>query len=265
MYKFAIGVLAAAMTFAACGAGSSKSGTSGDGATTTTTSSGDKSNASDTTTKGGAGGGGGDDSNELTDLLAKGKAANVKVTYLSDGERETFAQDGKGKTSVRTSDSFVVTDDKTTISCDGPDAGAKCTDYGSAALGGGFTQFFTGLYTSLAALKSTAFAGHTSSQTIAGRDASCVTVSVSDFGGVPGGGAAGGSATACLDKDTGVVMKYSTTDGSTTKDELVATEFGESSASDFDVPSTPETLPSGSIPNVSIPDVSIPGIGNQGQ
>ena len=57
-----------------------------------------------------------------------------------------------------------------------------------------------------------------------------------------------------------MLLKYTGTSGGTTKDVFVATEFGESSPSDFEPPSTPETLPS--IPNITLPGgITIPTIG----
>ena len=120
---------------------------------------------------------------------------------------------------------------------------------GGAGGAGGVAAMFTGVFTALTTLSASAYGGHTSSETIAGRDATCVTFKASDFAplaALAGGGSLGANAssTACADKKTGFALKFSTTDGSTTKEVLLATEFGASSSSDFNPPSTPQTLPS---------------------
>ncbi len=236
MYKFAIGVLAAALALAACGS-SSKSGS---GSTTT------------------VGGGSG---NDFTSLVAKARTSAYKVTYkTSDGKTITIAQDGTGKQSVADGNSLFIYNGSTTISCDGTTSTATCHDLGSAgkAAAEAATSVFTGVYSAIASLgTSSVFNGHTSSDTIAGRDATCVTVNAGDMAGVFGAIArrlgSDASGTVCADKQTGVLLKLSGGSGGNTTDVFVATEFGEPSDSDFQPPSTPKSTPTFSIPKITLP------------
>jgi hypothetical protein len=246
MYKLAVGVIAATLTIAACGGGSSKPKSSAGDATTTT--SGDNN---PTTTAAGGGGGG-----DFSALVTKAKSANIKVTYTIDGGQSlTIAQDGTGKTALIDDNSITIADGTKTISCDGRTSSATCTDLGVAGAGSvAALSFFTATYAGLASLNSTAFGGHTSSEKIAGRDATCISYKTSDLAGgalpvtVPGNP----GVIACVDATTGVLLKYSTTANDKTTDMYLATAAGESSPSDFEPPSTPQTLPSipGGLPTI---------------
>jgi hypothetical protein len=252
MKKLAIGVFAATILIAACGSSSKSSG------------SGDQSTS---TTSGNSSGG----NNEFSQLVAKAKTANYKVTYKTgdDSSTVTIAQDGKGKMSVETDNSLTITDGSSTVQCDGTTSSAKCTELGSAGAGAisAATSFVTTAYAGLGALNSSALGGDTSSDTIAGTDATCVTISAANAGAL---GAAlsklagSPSATTCVQKDTGVLLKYTATAGDTTKTIFEATEYGESSPSDFEPPSTPSSQPS--VPNITLPSgitlpngITIPG------
>lgn len=243
MYKIVIGVLAATLAVAACGS-SSKSGSSGSGETTTTASNG---------------GGGSDD---LASLAAKAKTAAFKVTYkTAGGDTLTVAQDGQGKQSVIQGDSLYIVDGSSIISCDGTTSTATCREVGSGgkAAVDAVTASITGAYTALSTLNSSLFNGHTSSDNIAGRDATCVTLKLSDMAGIFGSIASrlgsDAQATTCVDKETGVILKVSGGSGSNVTDVLLATDFGKPSDSDFQPPSTPEkvTIPSFTIPSFTVP------------
>jgi hypothetical protein len=247
MKKLAIAVCAATMLLAACGSSSKSSDSSGNKSTTTS-----------------AGGGGG--SNEFSALVAKAKTANYKVTYKTEDSSSTvtIAQDGKGKISVTTADSFTTTDGSSTVRCDGTTSSAKCTELGSAGAGAvsAATSFVMGAYAALGGLNASALGGDSSSQTIAGTDATCVTISAANAGALGSALsklAGSPSATTCVQKDTGVLLRYTATSGDTTKTFFEATEYGESSPSDFEPPSTPVTTPS--IPNITLPGgITIPSI-----
>ncbi len=250
MKKLAIGIFAATILIAACGS-SSKSSSSG---------SGDKS--SSTT----SGSGGGNDA--FSQLVAKAKTASYKVTYqLADNSSTvTYAQDGTGKISYTNGNTVLIKDGTSTISCDGTTSSAKCTELGSAgeAAVSGATSLFTTVYAGLGALN-TAAGGDTSSQTIAGQDATCVTVSAANAGALGSAIsklAGNPSLTTCVQKDTGVVLKYSGSSGDTNKTVLEATAYSDSSPSDFVPPSTPVTTPSVTLPSgITLPNgVTIPGV-----
>lgn len=238
MRKLAIGVLAATMFVAACGGGSSKKTGAGDNTTTT---------AASTTTSPGGGG-----SDELAQLIAKRSTASVKITYnYVGGTSLTIAQDGKGKSSVVIGGNLVISDGKKTITCDGTASSATCTDISSLSGGSaaaGVTSVLSSFYSGLGQLSASDYGGHTSSETIAGRDATCVTYKASFLGqlaALAGGtnvGTAPSSVT-CVDKETGFALKVSIGDGTNTTQLLLATQAGESSSSDFEPPSTPQTVP----------------------
>ncbi len=160
----AAGIAVAAIGLAACGGGSSsKSGTGSNGSST--------------------------GSDSFSQLIAKAKSADFKITYTTaDGKSETIAQDGKGKSAVTSGDNLYISDGTNVISCDGTTSSAKCTNLGSTGTSilAGLTAPFTTAYAGLAGLNSAVFGGHTTSDTIAGRDATCVTVSAADAGGIVG-------------------------------------------------------------------------------
>jgi hypothetical protein len=259
MRKLAIGVLAATMTVAACG-GSSKT-SAGSTGTTAGKSSG---NGSGTTASGGS-----SNTEDLSKLAGDFAKAKIKITYASTGggdENITIAQDGNGKSSFSTGGSTFYSDGKSSVTCEGTGATAKCTDLGTSGAVGGANigSLFTASFSALANVMSALGGGDKSSETIAGRDASCVKYKASDLIGrlatVPlfkdsGEKAsdydANDSATICIDKDTGYLLKISGTKKGAPQDQLVATAVSDPTDSDFTPPVTPETLPS--IPGLSIP------------
>jgi hypothetical protein len=242
MSKILIVVVAATLALAACGS-SSKSGSSGN----------------DTTTAGGS------TSDDVAALAAKAKTAAFKVTYnTSNGRTVTIAQDGKGKQSVREGDNLYIVDGDTAVYCNGTTSTATCEDRGRAgkAAADAITRSVMQAYRQLANLNSSLFNGRTSSDSIAGRDATCVTVKASDMAGILGAIAekVGSNLTGsmCLDNETGVLLRLSGGSEDSTTDVIVATEFGEPSDSDFQPPSTPKPAPSYTIP--SIPHITVPAV-----
>ena len=205
-------------------------------------------NTSPTTQAGGNGGGGSDD---FSQLVAQASKANIKITYEQDGDKTiTIAQDGNGKTAFTSDDnSTIYSDGDTTVTCDGTGAEAECTQLpGGGALGGSILTGFTSMFAGLTQLDSSVYGGHTSSDTIAGRDARCINFKASDFAGIA---ALGGSdlsdpsaeATICVDKETGFLLKLEGTSNGSSKDVFLATEVGEPSEADLTPPATPQTIP----------------------
>lgn len=239
MYKILVGVLAAGLALAACGS-SSKSGSAGSGSTTTTN----------------AGGGGASD---FSALVAKAKTSAFKVTYkTSDGSTVTVAQDGTGKQAITEGNKLFINTGTTGISCDGTTSTATCRDLGSAgkATAGAALSLISGTANAISSIASSSvFNGHTSSETIAGREATCVTVNASDMAGVFGSIArrlgTDASSTVCADNETGVLLKLSGGSGDNVKDLFVATDFSQPSDSDFEPPSTPKSVPT--IPQLTLP------------
>jgi len=247
MYKLAAGVLVASITVAACGGSSGKPAAnvgSGNGAVTSPSGS----------------------SNAFSDLIAKEKSADIKITYTdSNGKSTTIEQDGKGKSLWMSDSGLTISDGTSTIQCDGETSTARCTDVGTegGTESAGLTTVFNTIYAGLSSLKLSDYGGNTSTQTIAGRDADCITFRASDFAGVLSSIAKNSdtspnaSETACVDHDTGFLLKLEGSDGEQTTQQLVATAASKSSPADFAPPSTPVTIPNITIP--SVPGVSTPG------
>ncbi len=254
MRKLAIGVLAATMTIAACG-GSSKSNSTGTGGTNGTTAK--SSGGSGTTAKGGS-----NDSSDLSKLAGQFAKAKIKITYASTGsggENLTIAQDGNGKSAFTTGGSTFYTDGKSSVACEGTGTSAHCTDLGSLGSAGATNigATFTASFSALATVISSIGGGDKSSQTIAGRDASCVKYKASDFisriatiplfkdsGEKSSDYDPNDTATICVDKQTGFLLKIEATKKGVAQDTLTATAVGEPTDADFTPPVTPETIPS---------------------
>lgn len=237
MFRLAIGVALAAMALGACSGSHGQadppasSSTAKAGSTTTTTTT--------TTTTGGGG--------TIADLATKTATADVKITYKGAlGPDATLAQDGQGKSAFLSGGKLLLSDGTTVISCDGTTAQATCTDLGTAGSDDALAQLITS-YASLSTLKQTSL-GVPSTQTIAGRASSCVTFKASDYaagtGGLPDSNklTAAATVTICVDDDSGFALKIALSDRGQSVDELVATQVGTPSPSDFVPPSTPVPL-----------------------
>jgi hypothetical protein len=225
-----IGVVGAAVVLAACGGSANTSNSTGSGS--------------------------------LSALARKYSAARVKVTYRAGtGPTLTFAQNGHGKTVFGWGISTVYADGKTSVSCVGTGATAKCSQLGTygglSSLGAStLTAVFSNLASALSSLRN----GHLSTQTIAGRTASCATFKAADVSAQLGalgrafgqtgttGYAPNDTATICVDQQTGFLLQFTTTkQGHQTG--LAATSFAVPSDRDFTPPGTPQTLPSASLPS----------------
>jgi hypothetical protein len=234
MYKLLIGVLAASLAVAACGSSSKSGSNSG---STTTVSSGS--------------------ANDLSELASKSKTSAFKVTYkTSNGSTITIAQDGNGKESIVQDGNLYIIDGESVIRCDGTTSTATCRDlgHGGKATTDALTATLSAAYRALETLQSSVFNGQTTSETIAGRDATCVSAKAADmtgiFGAIADRLAPDASFGICVDKATGALLKVSG-GTSSSSDILVATEFAEPTDSDFQPPSTPKTVPT--IPQLTIP------------
>src|SRR5262249_25227435 len=236
MSKFVIGAAVATVALGLAACGSSKPSASGSGSTTTVKSGSD-----------------------FSSLVAKSKTSAFKVTYkTSEGDTLTIAQDGTGKEMVTAGSNLFINTGSTTISCDGTTSTATCRDLGSAGQRSAEAakSVIDEAAKAIAALgSSSALNGQTTSESIAGRDATCVTVNASDITGVLGAilrrVASAASSTVCADNETGVLLKFSAGSGSDITDVFVATDFSEPSNSDFEPPSTPKSLPT--IPQLTLP------------
>lgn len=182
-------------------------------------------------------------------LSNKTSTADVKITYTAAfGPSSTLAQDGKGKSSFVSQGNLLLSDGTTVIQCNGTTAAAKCTDLGPTSSNDALTQVIT-TYAGLSSLHSTSI-GTDSTQTIAGRTTSCVTFKASDYANNVGGQlpdlsklSAAATVTVCVDDDSGFALKIALTDRGQTVNEILATQVGPSSPSDFVPPSPPVTIP----------------------
>ena len=253
--------LIAAVVLGACG-GSSKPASS---ATTTTAAGGSSSTP-------------GSSSDAFSQLVANADKQKFKITYTSGSSSDTstsgdssdtftYEQDGKGNSVYTSGTTQYFTTATGSVSCDTSATPVTCTEIPSV---GGLASnpflVFVNLGKTYADVLGNA-GGDTSNETIAGRDAECVTFSPKNLGGIAGAaaGALGDEASAkyCVDKSTGVLLEISGTDASGKSSSLIeVTKFEEPSDSDFTPPATPKTIPSYSIPSVSLPSgVTIPGGG----
>jgi hypothetical protein len=210
-------------------------------------------------------------STELDSLLAKQKKASIKVTYEThDGDTVTIANDGSAdppKTSFTQGDTMTISaEGNNMISCSGIDGESpSCTEIpvggnflitATAGLFGGFGLF---LFAADEAEQVPFLDVDKSSDEVAGRPATCITWNLSKLGQAFADNLEAGDAVTfagCFDDETGWPLKYETQDkDGKTVDGLEATDVSEPSASDFEPPVTPETIPD--IGDITIP--SIPG------
>jgi hypothetical protein len=209
-----------ALALAACGGSSSSS--SGGGSSTTSTTGGTGESAG------------------FAELAAKGKDAQVKVSYRSRDRSGTFTiAQYRGDSFVSFGNDTIYGVGGATVTCQGTGADAQCFALpGPADVATTVVQSFFGAYAGLidrgADLSDTfsSVTTSTSTETIAGRAAECATVEASAFGGT-------GSATVCLDRSSGVLLRIGSGSGT---DLITATSYAEATAADVTPPATPQTL-----------------------
>jgi hypothetical protein len=215
---------------------------------------GSGSSKAKTDTKSGASTG----NDEFDQLLAKQDKARIRVTYQTDSDTFTVSQDGNGSVAYIDKDSKVIKNGNTVTSCSGlpdnPDCQSLTGDTANAALVP-FTAILTLAKTEIDAAKKAGGYGKETSETIAGRDADCVTITVGNALGNAGKiiGKISGANTdagwkACADKQTGIMLLWTsvgTNDNNSGK--IEATAVGDPQPDDFTTPSTtPQTDTSGS-------------------
>ncbi len=207
----------------------------------------------------GSSSGNGTGSSAFNDLLTKSKSASIRVTYTTldnSGnvtETWTISQDGADKVAYITKDgdSKIVTVNGTTTSCDNLNTSPDCTTL-PGSVGADATTGLTALYTAatsgLAAAAAANGLGKQTDDTVAGRSATCVTLTLGGALGNAGKAiakAVGSNTNAgyqtCIDKQTGFLLKYVVVGIDNDKSGIVATEVGQPQDSDFTVPSTTTT------------------------
>ena len=186
---------------------------------------------------------------DLSKLVADANKQKFKITYTDgSGTTQTYEQDGNGNSVYGTDASLTFVTRTSIVNCDRSSGSYQCTEtpssQGNAA--SPFSGIVTALQSQLGALGGRF--GSTSSKTIAGRDAECVTFSQSDL--VGSGSTA--SYTGCIDKQTGTTLEFAVDNGAKKTTSLLVTKFESPGASDFTPPVTPSTYAS----NISIPDAA---------
>jgi hypothetical protein len=238
MRNFTIGCFVAIVVIAGCGGSDKKTTPAAGNNTGTTAASGNNQATGDS---------------DYATLVEKASKARIRVTYESSSSGDaaktlfTLSQDGTGKIAYFSDDgdTQVIADGDTYTSCDNVKTTPKCTQL-TGATGKGLISAYTGLFAIptaaiAAAAKSGAGFGDTSSETIAGRDATCVSL---DY--------LGAGWKTCADKETGILLKWEASAGGAGAT-FVATEAGPPKDSDFTPPATPETVPSVSVPGYTVP------------
>ena len=250
-------VLMAGGLLAACGGSSSKTGSGDDSTTTTAGKSSDGSSTDGSSSDSG--------DNDFSKLLAEANKERFKITYTDDsGDEQTYAQDGEGNSVLIHGDSKTFFSTAATINCTQNSGDWECTQspISVGAVGNPFTSVLALSQNYIRQLGDRF--GDTSTKTIAGREAECVSFSAKDLAGPLGGAIADkvgeslkASVTSCIDKETGVPLELSGTDESGEATTTIkVTKFGEPSDSDFTPPATPSTIPSISLPaGITLPSL----------
>lgn len=259
MKKFLLVFVIAGLALAGCGGSSAKDADSGGSSNTTA----------------GGGGSGGSSNEAFSNLLDLEEGAAIRVTYsYGDEDNEiTISRDGEGTVAfLRGDEQAIFSSDSDVIQCENLDSEPACKQYTGAqatALKAGYTGFLgtaTGFLTAIANVPN-AYADQ-SSEEVAGRDATCATVTAASAPGIAGDilgrleGIADAGAKVCADKETGILLKFEAVGvDEDNQRAIVATEVGEPQDSDFEPPATPESVPEVSLPEGTLPGgITIPGV-----
>jgi hypothetical protein len=201
-----------------------------------------------------SGDGAGNDS-AFTELYNKSKNAKIRVTYQNldnagnPKETWTISQDGAGKVAYIADDSKAVINGDSVSRCSNLETEPSCeTVSGGATAAQGYIAGFGGIFTSAAAGIQAAAAsggfGDPSTETIAGRESECVQLTLnsalgrigSAIAGAIGGAKANQGTISCIDKQTGILLKYQIIGVDDDESGVVAIEVGDPKDDDFSTP-----------------------------
>jgi len=221
-------------------------------------------------------------SDSFSKLFEQSRNATLKVTYSStdengtSGDEFTIAQDGPDKIAFMSGDSAVIVNGATATQCSSLQSEPTCTDYpgGVAAARTQITAATATLTAANSAITGDAESngvGKSSTSQIAGRTAECVSITPGGIVGDLAKRLGGGSYESCLDKDTGVVLKWEVQGGKQAAG-IIATKVEQPTAADFEVPagattattelgSTDTTEGDSSTPTTTCTPLTIPGGG----
>jgi hypothetical protein len=246
MRKILVALVVSTLAIAACGGGGSSKNTK--------TKTGSNSSGS----------------SSFDQLYNQRSNATIKVTYQNldqsgkAGDSFTVAQQGKDKTAYVTGDSEVIVNGDTVTNCSNlqntPDCTATTNGAAAAqAAVAGLTGLLTAAQTQISAWATAGGVGDQSTETVAGRTAQCVKITASSVAGKLGAAAAaalaGKNADAgyetCIDKDTGVLLKWVVINVSNDQSGIVASAVTQPTDADFQAPANAKTSTETTEPNSS--------------
>ena len=230
----------------------------------------------------------GNKNDSFSQLYDKRKNATIKVTYENHdsdgttGDAFTIAQDGPDKTAYTSGNSKTIVNGDTVTECSNLDTTPDCQEVpGGASAAQAMIAGLTGVLSladsTITAAASAGGYGDTSSETIAGRDADCVTITIGSALGKLGSLAdklgkldKDAGYQTCVDKETGVLLKWAVQGNDNDKSELIATKVEQPTDADFEPPagattettepgSTDTTEGDGSTPTTACTPMTIPG------
>ena len=172
----------------------------------------------------------------LSELVANANRQRFKITFTEAGSTQTYEQDGNGDSVYGSPGSLTFVTRTSTILCDKSSGSYECL--ASPGAPDAADNPFLGVlsaYQSQVRILGGNF-GDTSTRTIAGRAAQCVSFT------------AGAAATYCLDKGTGVILEVSSTISGKETTSFLVSKFEAPRAADFTPPATPRTVTTPSLP-----------------
>jgi hypothetical protein len=194
--------------------------------------------------------------------------ATLKVTYQAldnsgaAGSTFTIAQEGKDKTAYVNGDTEVIVNGDTVTQCSNMQDTPQCTSTSGGAAAAqamvaGYTALFSAAQTGIGAWAAAHGAGNQTTETIAGRTAQCVTITAtSGLGALSGaaakalaGKAADAGYEACIDKDTGVLLKWVVTGVAGDNSGIAASAVTQPTDADFQPPANAKTSTQTTEPN----------------
>ena len=183
-------------------------------------------------------------------LHAKQNAAHVKVTYAAKGEGYSFtlvsSRDGSRRSfeSDSGSGARLIVTPTATIECRNLRVRPRCTDeagYGSKLREQGISPLIWTVEDSLDRAVRTESIDRVQESRIAGRATRCVTIDGALVTSRLGDGSKAASGTACIDRNTGVLLSWQAGPGTAAQDaSITATKVEAPSPSDFVPPAVIE-------------------------
>jgi hypothetical protein len=215
-----------ALALAACGSKSSSNGSGGNG----------------------VGGG-------FAAIVARTGSAKYKVTYQQGNEKPfTIAQNPPRFSFITDGSATYVTADGSAVSCSGTAKSATCTSKsgGGALIKQGLTRVLGTLGALFVSEAGKGIPGlgniKSTDKSIAGRAAACATIDASTLGAL-GAALGSGSYSACVDKQSGVMLESTADDGNGHVTDIKATAYGSPTEADLTPPSKPIVSPGFTVPS----------------